>query len=73
MSDYVTGQYIYDQTATPSTDGFYNLVMDVLRSSNRSKATLIAGQWAYPADVVKKVLAVPPRQLDVILQSRVGQ
>jgi hypothetical protein len=69
---YVTDQYIYDQTATPSTDGFYKLVIDVLRSSNRSKATLIAGDWVYPADVVKKVLAVPPAQLDVILQSRGG-
>ncbi len=69
---YVTGQYIYDQTATPSTDGFYRLVMDVLQSSNRSKATLIGGEWLYPADVVKKVLAVPPRQLDEILQLRTG-
>jgi len=69
---YVTSSYIYDQTATPSTEGFYNLVMDVLRSSNRSKATLVGGEWLYPADVVKKVLAVPPSQLDVILQSRVG-
>ena len=70
MSTYVTGSYIYDHTATPSTEGFYHLIMDVLRSSNRSKATLVGGEWLYPADVVKKVLAVPPRQLDVILASR---
>ena len=73
MSKYVTGRYIWEQTATPSTEGFYELVMDVLRSSNRSKATLIEGKWMYPADVVEKVMKVSPQQLSVILESRVGQ
>ena len=70
---YVTGEYIYRQTATPSTEGYFRLVMDVLRSSSRTQARLIGADWMYSAEAVKKVLAVPPRELEKVLELRVAR
>jgi len=49
---------------------WYDLVAEVLSLNQSSKARLVGSEWCYPADAVKKVLAVPPYELQDILNKR---
>ena len=67
----VSREWLYRQTMA---DGYSNhwidLVEDVLALKRSTKAVLHGGQWLYPSHAVKTVLAVPPRDLEEILESR---
>jgi len=68
----MTYDEIYQQTvAGPDCfNHWISLVMDVLQSSTRTCATLVEGQWNWSRADVRKVLAVPPRDLELILARR---
>ena len=71
MMGYVTSKWLYKQTmADGYSNHWYDLVTDVLSLKQSSKARLVGGEWCFPTDAVKKVLAVPPYELQDILNKR---
>jgi len=68
---FVTSKWLWSQTMAPGyTNHWYDLVTEVLGLNQSSKARLVGGEWCYPTDAVKKVLAVPPYELQEILNKR---
>ena len=71
MMGLVSRNWLYKATMA---EGFSNhwmdLVEEVLALKQSTKAVLHDGQWLYPSHAVKAVLAVPPRDLEAILESR---
>ena len=68
---FVTSKWLYGQTMAPNySNHWYDLVTEVLSLKQGSKARLVGGEWCFPADAVKKVLAVPPYELQEILNTR---
>ena len=67
----VTSKWLWRQTmAEGYSNHWYDLVAEVLSLNQSSKARLVGSEWCYPADAVKKVLAVPPYELQDILNKR---
>ena len=71
----VNYEYIYNQTVAgpDSFNHWADLIVDVLQSSNRTKAKLLLGQWAWEFEAVRKAMAVPPRELEKVLARRAAQ
>jgi len=71
MMGMVTSKWLWAQTmAEGYSNHWYELVTEVLGLNQSSKARLVGGEWCYPTSAVKKVLAVPPYELQEILDSR---
>jgi len=77
LMGYVTSKWLFAQTTLVNpkkpftgSNHWYNLITSVLGLSERSKARLIGADWVYPSDAVRKVLAVPPYELQEILDKR---
>jgi len=75
--EYVTSKWLFNQTTLVNpkkpftgSNHWYDLIVSVLGLSERSKARLVGGEWVYPSDAVHKVLAVPPYELQGILDKR---
>ena len=75
--EYLSSKWLFNQTTLVNpkkpftgSNHWYNLITSVLGLSERSKARLIDGDWVYPSDAVRGVLAVPPYELQGILDKR---
>ena len=75
--EYVNSKWLFNQTTLVNpkkpftgSNHWYDLIISVLGLSERSKARLIGGDWVYPSDAVRRVLAVPPYELQKILDKR---
>ena len=67
----VSREWLYRQTmAEGCSNHWIDLVEEVLSLKRSTRAVLNGGQWLYPSHAVKAVLAVPPRDLEEILESR---
>lgn len=59
----VSDEWLREQTTTPSTDGWYKLVVAQLNRKPSSKAYMVNGEKRWNADAVKKVLRKTPQEL----------
>ncbi len=67
----VTAKWLWNQTmAEGYSNHWYDLVTDVLGLNEGSKPRLVGGEWCYQTSAVKKVVAVPPYELQEILDKR---
>lgn len=60
----VTDEWLRKQTTTPSTDGWYRLIVAKLNRKRSTKAYIIDGDKRWNADAVRKLLKTPVQELE---------
>ena len=59
----VTDQWLRDQTTTPSTSGWYDLIVEHLNRKSSTKAYIINGKCKWNEDAVRALLKKNPEEL----------
>lgn len=59
----VSDQWLREQTTTPSTNGWYRLIVSRLNRKRSTKAYIVDGEKRWNADAVHKILKTPLEDL----------
>ena len=57
----VSDAWLREQTTTPSTDGFYRLMVGHLNRKPSTKAFIVNGEKRWNEDAVRQLIKKPPR------------
>ena len=58
----VTDEWLREQTTTPSTDGFYKLMVAHLNKKPSTRSYTVEGEKRWNADAVRQLMRKPPRR-----------